>query len=89
MKLYSSISKKSGQPIISSCLSAEDCILTTVKKINELGIVKSIYPDAKCKAISVKFRVIEFEEIMVDGEIDYTDSIDILEMELIVRKKEA
>ena len=67
-------------------MSVEDCILTTVKRINELGVVKSIYPDAKCKAISVKFKIIEFEETMVNGEIDYTDSIDILEMEMKIKE---
>lgn len=85
MKLYSSISK--GRLIIGSCSSIEDCIAKTIHRINELGFVNTVLKGQK--QVKFNFQIEENEEILTENGIDYTDGIIILEMEVILRKKEA
>lgn len=87
MKLYSSISGK-GQLIIGSCSSVENCIVKTVQRINELGFINTVHKKGQ-KQVKFNFQIEENEEILTENGIDYSDGLIILEMELIVRKKEA
>ena len=86
MKLYSSFDKK-GRVVVGSCLSVESCITKTIHRINELGFVNTVLKGQK--EASFVFKIEEAEEVYTSGGIDYTDGIQILEMEVILRKKEA
>jgi hypothetical protein len=87
MKLYSSISEK-GRLIIGSCSSIENCIVKTVQRVNELGFANTVHEKGQ-KQAKFNFQIEENEEILTENGIDYSDGLIILEMELIVRKKEA
>ena len=86
MKLYSSISK--GRLIIGSCSSVENCIVKTVQRINELGFANTVREKGQ-KQAKFNFQIEECEEFLTENGIDYSDGIIILEMEMIIRKKEA
>jgi hypothetical protein len=86
MKLYSSFDKN-NKPIIGSCLSVESCIVKTVQRVNELGFSNTVLKGQK--QAKFNFQIEECEETLTENGIDYTDGIIILEMEMVIRKKEA
>jgi hypothetical protein len=86
MKIYSAFDKN-DKPIIGSCLSVESCITKTIHRINELGFVDTVLKGQK--EATFIFKVEEAEEVYTSDGIDYTDGVQILEMEVILRKKEA
>ena len=87
MKLYSSISGK-GRLIIGSCSSIENCIMKTIQRVNELGFANTVHEKGQ-KQAKFNFQIEECEEILTENGIDYSDGIIILEMEMVIRKKEA
>ena len=87
MKLYSSISEK-GRLIIGSCSSIESCIAKTIQRVNELGFANTVHKKGQ-KQAKFNFQIEECEETLTENGIDYSDGLIILEMEVILRKKEA
>ena len=87
MKLYSSISEK-GRLIIGSCSSVENCIVKTIQRVNELGFANTVHKKGQ-KQAKFNFQIEECESFLTENGIDYSDGSIILEMEMVIRKKEA
>ena len=86
MKLYSAYDQK-GKPIIGSCLSVEDCISSTIKRINIEGFSKTFLEKENLVERKFKFNITETEMIYVEGEgTDFTDSKVILNLEITLTK---
>ena len=86
MKLYSSYDQN-GKLIIGSCLSVEDCISSTMKRINIKGFSKTFLEKENLVERKFKFSISEVEMIYVEGEgNDFTDDKVILNMEITLTK---
>jgi hypothetical protein len=86
MKLYSA-QDQNGRLIIGSCLSVEDCISSTIKRINVEGFSKTFLEKENLKERKFKFNIAETEMIYVEGEgTDFTDDKVILNLEITLTK---
>ena len=86
MKLYTAVKEDDRYPIISACFSAEDCVQSAIKVLNERGFTKSLLKGEE-KSKTIKFDIVEFEEIYSkENGIDYTDDKYLLTVEITLSK---
>ena len=86
MKLYTAVKEDDRYPIISACISAEDCIQSAIKALNERRFTKSFLKGEE-KSKTIKFDIVEFEEIYSkENGRDYTDDKYLLTVEVTLSK---